>query len=206
MLLLFHKVSNNALRLSQVLHGEASDLVHSHNLGHGGENKNGIEFTSAGFDDCDNLLGKLLNKDKRSNKDVGIVDILFELSVGIVVTEFLQKVSDTFYVHVFVGGIDALHGGSHGRLVLRFQDNIDNFHSWAVTWVFGNDTTVFRIGSSEHTASSHRHGILGWVRDDAQGSGRLKTVGNFGNSSLIGHERSVGRPSVIRERKKELIH
>ena len=89
MLLLLHEVGDDALGLSQVLHRKASDLVHAHDLRHGGEDKNGIEVVSSGLDDLDNLLGKLLDEDERSDKNVSIFHILLELCVGIVISEFL---------------------------------------------------------------------------------------------------------------------
>ena len=87
LLLLLHEVGNDGLGLSQVLHGEGTDLVQAHNLRHGGEDKDSIELITERLDNLDNLLGEFLNKDEGTNEDIGLTDILLELLKGSIVTK-----------------------------------------------------------------------------------------------------------------------
>eukprot|EP00960_Hanusia_phi_P001599 46340-Hanusia_phi.AAC.1 len=50
-----------------------------------------------------------------------------------------------------LSGVDALAGDSHGGLVLRLEDDIDDLELLAPVDVLGHDATIFRVGV---TASS----------------------------------------------------
>mmetsp|Transcript_11276 Transcript_11276/g.23078 ORF Transcript_11276/g.23078 Transcript_11276/m.23078 type:complete len:204 (-) Transcript_11276:340-951(-) len=112
LLLLLHEVSDNTLRLSQVLHGERSYFVHAHDFRHGREDKNGIQVIAVGLHNFDHLFGEFLHKNERSNEDICLFDILLKLCVGILVTQFFQQVTNTFNGHVVRSGIDTFDGSS----------------------------------------------------------------------------------------------
>jgi hypothetical protein len=90
LLLLLHEVGYDTFGLSKVLHRETSNLVEAHDLRHGGEDKDGIEVLAGRLDDVDDFFGKFLNKNERTNEHIGISDILLELFVCVVISEFLE--------------------------------------------------------------------------------------------------------------------
>ena len=204
LLLLLHEVGHDGLALAEVLHGEGTDLVETHHLGHGGEDEDGIELVAQRLDDVGDLLGELLDEDERSDEDVGILDVLLELLVGLVVAKLLEEVADALDGHVVGAGVDALDGAGHGGLVLRFEDDVDDLHDGAIAGILGNDTTVLRVGGGEHAAAAAdgNVGIGRILEDHIQGRrGSLLLVQGIGRhgrllqDGLVVDERGGGEPA-----------
>mmetsp|Transcript_9910 Transcript_9910/g.14804 ORF Transcript_9910/g.14804 Transcript_9910/m.14804 type:complete len:408 (-) Transcript_9910:386-1609(-) len=164
LLLLLHEISNNTLRLSKIFHCEGSNLIQTHNLGHGRENQNSIQLISQWLNDLSNLLSKLLHEDKRSNEDISIGNILLKLFKCLIIPQLLQQVTNSLNSHVVRSSVDTLSGSSHGRLILRFEHNVDDLHGRTVTNIFGDDAARFRIRCCEHTST--RTTDIGGIGDD----------------------------------------
>mmetsp|Transcript_24189 Transcript_24189/g.29329 ORF Transcript_24189/g.29329 Transcript_24189/m.29329 type:complete len:564 (+) Transcript_24189:2602-4293(+) len=155
-LLLLHEVGDHGLGLTQLGHREASKLVETHNSGHGRETQDGIHALALGLNHSNHLLGELLDKDKRGNKNVGGSDVLLELLVVIWVAELLQQVSDHLEANIFVVLVNLVYRCCERRLVLGFQHDVDDLNRQASICVAWLDTTGVRscVGKETTLAST----------------------------------------------------
>mmetsp|Transcript_7683 Transcript_7683/g.17535 ORF Transcript_7683/g.17535 Transcript_7683/m.17535 type:complete len:389 (-) Transcript_7683:291-1457(-) len=152
--LLLHEFSDDGLRLSHLRHGEGSDLIQTHDVGHGWEDEHSIELLAEGLDDLDDLLRELLHEDERPDEDVRRLHVALERLQRRRVAKLLKEVSHGLNAHVLLSGVDALAGDSHGGLVLRLEDDIDDLELLAPVDVLGHDATIFRVGVSEEASCS----------------------------------------------------
>mmetsp|Transcript_12196 Transcript_12196/g.42428 ORF Transcript_12196/g.42428 Transcript_12196/m.42428 type:complete len:242 (+) Transcript_12196:3391-4116(+) len=152
--LLLHELTDDGLRLSHLSHGEGSDLVQAHHVGHGREDEDSIELLPERLHNLDDLLGELLHEDERADEDVRRLNVPLERLEGLRVAELLKKVSDSLHAHVWLSSIDALAGDSHGGLVLRLENDVDDLELLAAVDVLRNNTTILRVGVSEEATGS----------------------------------------------------
>mmetsp|Transcript_3229 Transcript_3229/g.10853 ORF Transcript_3229/g.10853 Transcript_3229/m.10853 type:complete len:521 (+) Transcript_3229:2840-4402(+) len=158
LLLLAHKGRNGRLRLTELSHGERTELVQSHDLRHGREDQARIQVVAARGDNVHNLLGELFDEDQRSDEDVGRLDILLERSQVVGVTQLFEQVTNNLNAHLVVRLVNLRNRGRERGLVLRLQHDVHNLNHDA-TLSLRNDAAHLRVHAREHTLRPTRHAL-----------------------------------------------